>query len=224
MIDAHTSLMETLTALCALPGISGREDAVRNHIRSHALAYADRIETDPMGNLMVFRNGKKSDRTLMLCAHMDEVGVIITGYTGDGYLKFDFVGGIDRRVVMGKRVYIGDQQIPGVIGVKAHHLCKGDSEKVVPAVSDLYIDIGADSEQKAKQFVELGDVGTFDPDIVVFGHGLMKAKAIDDRLGCAVLMRLMENKPACDTWFVFTVQEEVGTRGAGTAAYRIQPS
>lgn len=222
-MGVHSPFIETLSALCALPGVSGREDAVRDYIRRHAEGYADRIETDPMGNLMVFRKGERSDKTLMLCAHMDEVGLIITGITGDGYLKFDFVGGIDRRVVMGKRVYIGDDLIPGVIGVRAHHLAKGDSEKNIPSVTDLYIDIGAGSAQAAKELVALGDVGTFAPDGVVFGHGLMKAKALDDRLGCAVLMELMEQKPACDAWFVFTAQEEVGTRGAGTAAYRIRP-
>ena len=97
-------MIETLETLCALPGVSGCEDAVRSWLMERAVPFADKIETDPMGNLMVFRAGRRHEKTLMLCAHMDEVGVIVTGITADGYLKFDFVGGIDRRVVIGKNV------------------------------------------------------------------------------------------------------------------------
>ncbi len=213
-------MIETLLALCALPGVSGWEDAVRDYLMEQALPYADKIETDPMGNLMVFRSGKKHDKTLMLCAHMDEVGVIITGITAEGYLKFDFVGGIDRRVVIGKSVFIGDDTIPGIIGIKAHHLSRGD--KNVPAVHEMSIDIGAKTREEAETMIALGDVGTFEPTCTRMG-GLLCAKAIDDRLGCAVLLKLLEHQPPCDTWFVFTVQEEVGTRGASTAVYHICP-
>ena len=215
-------MIELLKTLCALPGPSGCEDAVRDYIKNYAAPYADSMEVDPMGNLLVFRKGERSDRKLMICGHMDEVGVIITGITADGYLKFDFVGGVDRRVVMGKRVWVGDRRVPGIIGVKAFHLCKGEAERVVPAVDSLYIDIGAESKEQAAALVSLGDMGTFDEDVFVFGD-LLKAKAIDDRLGCAVMLKLMEKKPACDTWFVFTVQEEVGTRGAGVTAFRVRP-
>ncbi len=215
-------MIELLKTLCALPGPSGCEDAVRDYIIEYAKPYADKMETDSMGNLLVFRKGEHSDRTLMVCGHMDEVGIIITGITADGYLKFDFVGGVDRRVVIGKRVRVGEHHIPGIIGVKAFHLSKGESERVVPAVEALYIDIGAECKEDAERLVCLGDVGTFDEDVFEFG-GLLKAKAIDDRLGCAVMLKLMEKQPACDTWFVFTVQEEVGTRGAGVAAFRIRP-
>lgn len=216
-------MIETLKTLCALPGVSGQEDAVREYLLARAMQVADKIETDAMGNLMVFRAGKCHDRTLMLCAHMDEVGVIITGITQDGFLKFDFVGGVDRRVVLGKSVLIGPEEIPGVIGIKAHHLSKKTGSTGIPAVSELTIDIGAGSRAEAERVVTLGDVGIFSGEPVMLGRNLMKAKAIDDRLGCAVLAELMEKQPACDTWFVFTVQEEVGTRGAGTAAWRIHP-
>lgn len=216
-------MIELLKTICTLPGPSGREECVRDYIAEAVKPYADEMLVDPMGNLLVFRKGERSDRTLMVCGHMDEVGLIITGITEDGYLKFDFVGGVDRRVVMGKRVWVGPRQIPGVIGVKAYHLCKGEADKVVPSVSDLYVDIGAETRQEAEALVALGDVATFDPDVFQFGDGMLKAKAIDDRLGCAVCMKLLEQRPACDTWFVFTCQEEVGTRGSGVAAARIRP-
>lgn len=215
-------MMETLQTLCALPGVSGREDAVRDYLMNRAMPYANQIETDPMGNLMVFRSGKRHDKTLMLCAHMDEVGVIVTGITADGYLKFDFVGGIDRRVVIGKTVFVGEQAVPGIIGIKAHHLSKGEGQKNVPGVSEMCIDIGANSREAAQTLVSLGDVGAFAPDHTRMGD-LLCAKAIDDRLGCAVLLKLLENEPPCDAWFVFTTQEEVGTRGAATAVYHVHP-
>lgn len=213
-------MIETLETLCALPGVSGRENAVRDNLIERALPFADRIETDPMGNLMVFRSGKKQGKTLMLCAHMDEVGIIVTGITAEGYLKFDFVGGIDRRVVIGKTVFIGDAAIPGVIGIKAHHLSKGD--KSVPGVSEMYVDIGTKSREEAKALISLGDVGVFSAEQTRLGDKFC-AKAIDDRLGCAILIKLMEQQPPCDTWFVFTAQEEVGTRGAATAVYHVHP-
>lgn len=221
-------MIEALETLCALPGVSGCEDAVRNWLMERAMPYADKIETDPMGNLMVFRAGKTREKTLMLCSHMDEVGIIVTGITSDGYLKFDFVGGIDRRVVIGKTIYFGvtgltcDGVIPGVIGIKAHHLSKAERNKHVPAVSDMYIDIGAKSREEAAELVPPGTVGTFEAGSMRLGECLL-SKAIDDRLGCAVLVKLLEQKPPCDTWFVFTAQEEVGTRGAATAVYRVRP-
>lgn len=216
-------MIETLVTLCGLSGVSGREDEVREYLLSRALPLADQIETDPMGNLMVFRRGKSREKTLMLCAHMDEVGVIVTGITPEGYLKFDFIGGVDRRIMIGKSIELGERKIPGVIGIKAHHLSKGEKQKSVPDVREMYIDIGAGDAETAKKLAEPGTVGTFAPGVVRFGAGMIKAKAIDDRLGCAVLLKLMEQQPPCDTWFVFTTQEEVGTRGAVTAAYRIRP-
>lgn len=216
-------MIELLKTLCALPGPSGREEQVRSYIEEYAKPYADKMLTDPMGNLHVFRKGISSDRTLMVCAHMDEIGLIVTGITDDGYLKFDFVGGVDRRVIIGKRVWMGEHRVPGIIGVKAYHLCKGEADKAVPAISALYIDIGAQNKAEAEKVISLGDVGCFDADVFEFGNGMLKAKALDDRLGCAVCMKLLEQQPPCDTWFVFTCQEEVGARGAGTAAFRIKP-
>lgn len=215
-------MIELLKELCALSGPSGREERVRAYIEAFAKPYADEVKTDAMGNLYVFRKGIRRDKTLMVCAHMDEVGLIVTGITQDGYLKFEFVGGVDRRVVIGKRVWVGEHNIPGIIGQKAYHLCKGEAEKGVPPVSALYVDIGAESKEDAEKLISLGDVGCFDPDIFEFG-GMLKAKALDDRLGCAVCMKLMEQQPTCDTWFVFTCQEEVGARGAGVAAFRVKP-
>ena len=219
-------MLDTIKKLCALSGVSGWEDEVRDEILLQAMEYADAIESDAMGNLYAFKRGAKAlSRPVMLAAHMDEVGLIITGYREDGSLRFQFVGGIDRRVVLGKRVFIGPRHIPGVIGLKAIHLVpKSERNSVVPKVEELYVDIGAESEEEAKELVSLGDRGVFDGSVTEFGNGLIKAKALDDRLGCAVLLELLKRDLPVDVCCVFTVQEEVGCRGAVTAANRLAPS
>jgi putative aminopeptidase FrvX len=215
-------MIELLQTLSRLDGPSGAEDPVRDYIRQAVTPYAKEIIEDPMGNLMVYVPGKrKSRKKIMVCAHMDEVGFIVKEITEDGVLKFGFVGGIDPRVVIGRRVRFGSVQ--GIVGIKAVHLTTKAEREHMPKTSDLYIDIGASSKKEAEAKVSLGDYGTFDSEPVLFGDGLLKAKAIDDRLGCAVMLKLIEETPPVDTWFAFHVQEEVGLRGARPSAYRIQP-
>ena len=218
-------MIETLKTLCDLSGASGYEDEVRDYILERVLPYASKIDTDSMGNLIVFKKGACTPaRKVMLAAHMDEVGVIITGIDEDGYLRFDFLGGVDRRVIIGKRVFIGRDSVPGVIGIKAYHLVDKEEEKTVPKREEMYIDIGAKSRDEANELVNLGDPGVFDDVIVEFGDGFLKAKAIDDRVGCAAMIKLLEGPLPCDCTFVFTVQEEIGTRGAKVAAAAVQPN
>ena len=215
-------MIELMKQLCALPGPSGCEDAVREFVLEKVKPFADEMKTDAIGNVMVFRKGKKAlERPVVLCAHMDEVGVIIKKITDDGMLKFGFVGGVDPRVVIGRPVRFGDVQ--GVIGIKAVHLTTAAERRTMPKTKDLYIDIGAASKAAAEDKVSLGDYGVFDSAVVEFGDGLIKAKAIDDRVGCAALLKLIEDEPPIDTWFCFTVQEEVGLRGAASMAYALDP-
>lgn len=217
-------MIETLKTLCALPGVSSREDLVRDYIRKRVEPYADEIRTDALGNLIVFKRGvKPTGNRLMLCAHMDEVGLMVKSVTDEGCLKFGCVGGIDRRVLLGKRVSVGERGIPGVIGLKAIHLTTAEERKKVPKLTDLYIDIGAKDREEALAQVELGDVCTFVSDVVEFGDGMLKAKAIDDRVGCAVMVKLLEEELPMDCTFAFTVMEEVGTRGAFGAAFSVTP-
>ena len=215
-------MIELMKELCALPGPSGCEDAVRAFVLKRVKPFADEIRTDAIGNVMVFRKGAKAlDRPVALCAHMDEVGVIIKKITEDGMLKFGFVGGVDPRVVIGRPVRFGD--VPGVIGIKAVHLTTAAERRTMPKTKNLYIDIGATSRAAAEKLVSLGDYGVFDSAVVEFGDGLIKAKAIDDRVGCAALLRLLEDEPPVDTWFCFTVQEETGLRGAASMAFALDP-
>ncbi len=218
------SVLEMIKTLCAISGVSGDEGIVCDYIKSQISPYATDIRKDVMGNLIVFKKGNKTpSKTLMLCAHMDEVGIIITGLSDDGYLKFDCVGGIDRRVIIGKTVTIGDKKIGGIIGIKAYHLVKKEERDKIPPLDDMYIDIGAKNKEEAAKQVTLGETGAFDNSVIEFGRGFIKAKALDDRLGCAVMMKLLSSDLPVDCTFVFAVQEEVGNRGAFGASFSVAP-
>jgi len=213
-----------LFELCRLNGVSGDEDRVRDYIRKKAAPYADAMRTDALGNLIVFKRGKRNTgNKLLIAAHMDEVGIIITHVTDSGFLKFDFVGGVDRRVTIGKPVVLGENNIPGIIGLKAIHLVKRDEMKKVPKTDALYIDIGAKSKEEALKLVQPGTYGSFVGEPEDFGDGLIKAKAIDDRIGCAIMLSLLRKDLPMDVTFAFTAQEEVGTRGAFGAAFSVTP-
>ncbi len=217
-------MIETLKTLCALSGVSSFEDEVRDYIRRRVEPHADSVRVDALGNLIVFKRGAKpAGNRLMLCAHMDEVGLMVKSVTKEGFLKFGCVGGIDRRILLGKEVAVGPGRVPGVIGLKPIHLTTAEERKKVPKVADLYIDIGAKDKEEALSQVELGDFAAFVSDAVDFGDGMLKAKAIDDRVGCAVMVKLLEEELPMDCTFAFTVMEEVGTRGAFGAAFSVTP-
>ena len=219
-------MIDTLKTLCGLSGVSGSEDAVRSYIIGRVTPYADEIVTDAMGNVLVQKKGAKTpDKIVMLCAHMDEVGVLVTDITSDGYLKFATVGSVDERVLPGKSVKFGTagKSVYGVIACKATHLYKSAERQKAIKSEDMYIDIGAASLEEAQSLVQKGDSGAFDGAVTEFGDGFFKAKAIDDRFGCAVMLELIESELPIDCSFAFTVQEEVGLRGAYTATYRVSP-
>ncbi|AEF87011.1 endoglucanase M (EGM) (Endo-1,4-beta-glucanase)(Cellulase M) [Treponema primitia ZAS-2] len=218
------SIIALLRELCTLDGVSGMEAEVRDYIIKKAKPHAEELQVDPLGNVLVLRKGKKRpEKRVMLCAHMDEVGFIIKDISPEGLLKFSALGGIDRRVILGKRLKVGPKKLPGVLSIKAYHLVDKEEEKVSPKIDDLFIDIGAQSREEAEKLVSIGDICSFDSDFVEFGNGFVKAKAIDDRIGCAVMLRLIEEEPAVDTWFAFVTQEELGLRGSPGAAFAIHP-
>ena len=217
-------LMDTIKELCVLNGAPGDEDEVRSYIKEKVAPYATEMRIDALGNLIVFKKGKKSTGgTLLLAAHMDEVGLIIRSITEEGYLKFSCVGGIDRRVLLSKAVVVGKNQVPGIIGMKPIHLTTSEERKSIPKGKDLTIDIGAQSREEAEKLVSVGDYAVFTSDIVEFGNGFIKAKAIDDRAGCAVMMELLKEELPMDCTFAFTVQEEIGCKGAMGAAFSVKP-
>ncbi len=209
-------LVKELTALNAP---SGFEDSVRDFIKKHVIC--DEVFTDSMGNLICHKkgNGKK----VMVAAHMDEVGFIITEITDEGFLRFSTLGGIDTAVLNSKKILIGDDKIPGIISTKAIHLQKKDETDSPVKIKDLHIDIGAADKESAEKIVSRGDYAVFDGEYTPFGENLVKSKALDDRVGCAILLKLMKEDFKSDVYFCFTVQEEVGCRGASIVANRIKP-
>lgn len=218
------TVLEDIRELCALDGVSGREEAVRAYILSRLAASPAKmsVETDALGNVIARVEGRKrAGRTLLFDAHMDEVGFMIMGATDEGYLRFTSVGGIDPAVVYGRRVRVNGH--PGVIGGKAKHQCHGDEAKTAVTFDKLLIDIGADSKEKALKVAKPGDAAVFDSDYGKLGEDLFKARALDDRAGCALLLNLVSEVPDYDFVLAFTVQEEVGLRGAKTAAYGVGP-
>ena len=217
-------MINILKKLCALSGVSGSESEVSDYIYRRAKTSCDDVSIDVMGNIIVNKKGAKApEKKIMLCAHMDEVGIIITYITDEGYLKFQPAGAVDKRVVIGKTVHIGNNKVLGVIGCSPIHLLKDEGRSKAIDFEDMCIDIGFSSREDAEKLVSLGDTGTFDDSMFEFGDGFLKTKAIDDRFGCAVMLSLIESDIPIDCTFVFTVQEEVGLRGAYAAAYTVAP-
>lgn len=218
--------MKYLKDLCQLCGISGDEDAVRAYLTEKIAALPDILEmrTDALGNLLVHKKGAAEPKhTLMLGAHMDEVGLIVTGIRSDGTLSLAAVGGVDADVVLGRNVMVGEKKLPGVIGSTPIHLLSGSARDEKPKMDALYADIGAKDADEAKQYVSPGDSIYFMGEFTELGGGRVTSKAIDDRFGCAVLLELLESELPFDMWFGFFVQEEVGLRGSRTAAYAVNP-
>jgi putative aminopeptidase FrvX len=217
--------LEFLGALTEAPGISGHESRVRSLIRNRAAPYADEVRTDAMGNLFITKKSKGRGRKLrvMLAAHMDEVGLLITFVDKSGYLRFTRVGGIDPRLLPAKRVLVGPKNVPGVIGTwPVHFLRRRTDRDRVPSDEELAIDIGASSQEEAQALAGPGDYAYFGTKTERWGD-ILKAKALDDRLGCYLLTELLKNRYPFDLEAVFTVQEEVGLRGAAVAAYDFRP-
>lgn len=210
-----------LKELCLLNGTSGDERAAREYIIEKIRGKCD-YKVDALGSVIAFKKGKKTpDKKVMLCAHMDEVGFIITHITDEGYLKFSPVGGIDAEAVLTRRLSINGKT--GVVGAKAVHLMSSDEKESVPKFSDFLIDIGAENKAEAEKYVQPGDYAYFVSDYCEFGDGFVKAKALDDRIGCMLLIELIHSDLEYDTYFCFNVQEEVGLRGAACTSYSVKP-
>lgn len=196
-------------------GPSGSEDKIRETIIEKVRPYADSINVDKMGNIIA-QKGTSGER-LMLAAHMDEIGIIVTNIDDKGFLRFSNVGGLSPFTLIGERVVFANGTI-GVFGME-----KMDDMKDLK-INKMFIDIGALSREEAKQKVKIGDMGTFYRECSISGDYII-SKALDDRAGCAVLIKVMEQlkKPGYQTFFVFTVQEEVGLRGAKTSSFGVDP-
>lgn len=212
-----------LKKLTEASGVSGNEKEVRSIIINEIKDYVDDIKVDNIGNIIAYKKGIKNPKRLMFTAHMDEVGLIITDIDEEGFLKFTTVGGIDKRILVSKSVLIGQNKILGVIGSKPVHLQEKHERKKALDIQTLYIDIGVDSKEEAEKLVKLGDHIIFESKYKEFGDNLIKAKALDNRVGCCLLIQLIKKIKDVEFYSVFTVMEEIGLRGAGPAAYQVDP-
>ncbi len=206
-----------LKTLSMLDGVSGNEGAVREYIKAQIQPFCDVIEEDALGNLIALKKGT-GEKKVMLCAHMDEVGFIVSHIEEDGIVRVKEVGGFDPRILPGQRVRIGEQKTAGVFGSRAVHHTTKEARKKGISFQELYLDIG--TEQVCR-----GDYVSFDSDYLEFGENKAKGKALDDRVGCAALIRLLQNnrRYSFDLFVCFSVQEEVGLRGAKVLTRRICP-
>jgi len=213
--NAQFKLLEKLCNACA---VSGDEGEVRKIVLEEVKPYADEVKVDALGNVLATKKGSGRNRPrVMLDAHMDEVGFILVADEGDGLYRFETVGGIDLRHLPGKPILVGKEHLTGVIGAKPIHLASEEELKRKPSLDSLRIDLGPSGKAKP------GDWATFATKFKRIGPSIM-SKAIDDRIGVATLIELVKHAPPnIDVLAAFTVQEEVGLRGAKVAAYAFDP-
>jgi endoglucanase len=218
-------LKELLRELTAAPGVSGAEQPIVRLLAAKFSELADEVTIDPFGNLVAVKNGGLAGPRFMFAAHSDEVGGVITAVTSEGFLRYRLVGVVDPKVMPGTRLLI-DARISGTVVCIPGHASKDPSGNTKPAE---YIDIGASSKQEAEEWgIETGVCFTFDSPMVELNNpSLVMGKAIDNRIGCAVLLKIFENlqgKTFSGTLYgVVTIQEEIGMRGASMVSFKLQP-
>ncbi|MDR0471098.1 MAG: M42 family metallopeptidase [Nitrososphaerota archaeon] len=222
------SLNQNLEKLSNACGVTGRETPVRDLMVEMLKPYSDKIQVDRMENVIAIKNGKPNAPKIMLAAHMDEVGLMVKTITKDGFIQFSKMGGIDDRILPAQKVVVHTKSVtyPGVIGSKPPHIQKEDERKKIISYDDLFIDIGAESRDDAIGMgVAIGDPVAFDVKYASLGKDTVMGKAFDNRAGCAVMVETMRllKEVDCTVCAVGTVQEEVGLRGAATAAFGVDP-
>lgn len=215
--------MNILQELSEAFGVSGAESDVRAKIVGLIEEHVDDIGTDSMGNIIAYKKGTANGLRVMVDAHMDEVGMMVSGYDSGGMLKVEAIGGLDDRILLGKRVLVGPNQIPGVIGLKPIHKLSSSERSNTVKLSSMRIDIGVTSKSAAEGKAPLGTRVAFNSRFYETATHA-RGKSFDDRAGCSVLVHLLQADPyPFDFYGSFTVQEEVGLRGAMVAAHKIQP-
>jgi putative aminopeptidase FrvX len=218
----------SLSDLLQISGAPGDEEQVRSFIYRAVKAMAVDIAVDSMGNLIVTKKAAphtpKSFPRVMIAAHMDEPGMIITSIHSSGMLTFKPIGILDPTTLLGSRVLVGNKGTLGVIGGKPIHRLQGSERRTIPRIDDMMIDIGAADEKAAASLINIGDYATFAPISDSWNNDkMLKGKALPSRVGCAILLQLLTLELPMAFTAVFTVQKEVGLRGAQIAAYRINP-
>lgn len=220
--------IELLRSICKVPGAPGFESAVRDMIISEITPLVDSIEIDNIGNIVALKKGKDSSKTIMAAAHMDEIGFIVRHIDDQGFLRILPLGGFDPKTLTAQRVIVhGTKDLPGCMGAKPIHVMSPEERNKMPAVTDFFIDLGM-PKKEVEKYVSLGDAVTRERDLLEMGE-CVNVKSLDNRGGCFILiealraMKAAGERPAYDLYAVFSVQEEVGCRGAQVGALKIQP-
>lgn len=218
-------LIENLKALSLANGSSGDEAAVRSVILSLLSEIPDcEAVVDGVGNVLVKKQGASpAEKKLMFCARMDEAGFIIRNIDENGFITFECVGKVDPRVVIGRRVLIGDAAVPALVGSKALHMLDKSEDGVLADTDKLYFDIGADSKEQAERRVHIGDRAVFEGSFTEFGDGFVMGKALEGRAGCAALLELLSAPAEYDFCACFAVRKEIQGAGCGSAAFALSP-
>ncbi|AXJ00205.1 endoglucanase [Cyclonatronum proteinivorum] len=211
-----------LKQICETPGAPGFEEPVRTVVEHALSGFADEISTDGMGNLIVRKKGGK--RKVMAAAHLDEIALISTGVDKNGFIRFHTLGGFDAKSLLNQRVIVhGSRDLPGIIGGKAPHTQSDEEKKRTPKTTELFIDCGLNEEEVSKA-VPVGTPITRDQSLKTIGNNI-SCKSLDNRISVYILLEAFRQAASTgvDLYAVFTVQEEVGLRGARVAAHAIQP-
>ncbi len=224
---------DLLQALCAIHAVSGREDAMIAYLRDLIRPLVDQVTVDRLGNVVGILQGQEhGECTLMLQAHMDELGLIVRNITERGFLLFERVGGVPEKSLLGQRVEVlteQGQRLTGYVGVKSHHITSPQEKYKVPAVHEMFIDLGLGSRQAVEGAgVQVGDPIAYQPNFQRYGEGMVCSKALDDRVGVFILLEVLKalagQRPPCTIAFAFTVLEEFSIRGSLPAVRRVNPA
>ena len=219
--------MQLMRELSLAPGVSGSEEEIAKIIERELKDVADTIERDSMGNLIATKKGSKKAPTVMLASHMDEIGLMVRYIDDNGFIKFSCIGGINDQMLMNQTVTIHSsvgEDIVGVIGSKPPHVTKPEERNKVVKADDMFIDIGAKDKEDAEKMVRIGDKMTFNALFEEYPNNLIMGKALDNRVGCYVMMEVLKRVDTKATVYgVGTVQEEVGLKGAKTSAFKLNP-
>ena len=213
-----------LKAICEVAGTSGFENRIRNLIINELSKNKLNYTLDNMGNLTVLVKGQDSSKKVMLGAHMDEIGFIVTHVDDQGFLRFHTLGGFDPKTLTSQRVIVhGKKDIIGVMGSKPLHVMTAEEKAKVPKTTDFFIDLGM-PKKEVEKYIEVGDPITREREFIEMGD-CFNCKSLDNRVSVFILLELLKKleKPSYDVYAVFTVQEEVGIRGANVATQEIQP-
>ena len=220
-------MMELMRELSLAPGVSGSEEEIAKIIERELKDVADTIERDSMGNIIATKKGEKKAPKVMLASHMDEIGLMVRYIDDKGFIQFSTIGGINDQMLMNQTVTIHSsvgEDIVGVIGSKPPHVTTPEERNKVVKAKDMFIDIGAKDKEDAEKMVALGDVITFNSLFAEYPNNLVMGKAIDNRAGCYVLIEVLKRiNTDATVYCVGTVQEEVGLKGAKTAAFKLNP-